>query len=186
MAETDEALRAWRRQNRRLRILALAFIVLTPLMYGVLFVLSDGDSSPLFWVVLSLAVTVPALIPLGLVVWQRRRGSAWAQPSLLLGVDKDRRKAIVKAVKAGHPVEAQDHEVAVNTAQGLVRQRRLLWIVPFFLLLWTWNLLTGELEAWDVLIVIGIVGMCASMPFQIRDARRGVEWLKKYQNIPPQ
>ncbi len=67
-----------------------------------------------------------------------------------------------------------------------MRQRRLLWIVPFFLLLWTWNLLTGELEAWDVLIVIGIVGMCASMPFQIRDARRGVEWLKKYQNIPPQ
>ncbi|GLY17162.1 hypothetical protein Kisp01_41770 [Kineosporia sp. NBRC 101677] len=179
MSETDVVLRARRRQNRWLGILALVSIVLTPLLYGVLFVLSDGDS-PLFWVVLTLAVTAAALIPLGLVVWLRRRGTAWAQPSLLLGVDKNRRKAVVKAVRAGQPVEERDHEVAVNTAQGLVRQRRLLWMVPFFLLLWTFNLLDGEFEPWDVLIIVGIVGVTASVPFQIRDSRRGRAWLEKY------
>ncbi|MDP9830227.1 hypothetical protein [Kineosporia succinea] len=179
MVDPEIAQLARRRQDRWLRLLAGLFLLVALAACGILYA-ADPDL-PL-WVFLAAPplMLVPLLAPLAWLVRRRRRGSDQAQAPLLWGVEKERRVRIIKAVRAGEPVPEQDQDIAAQAAVNLVRQRRFLWWAPLLVLLWGWNLLTGDFVAWDVMRVIAIAVWVVLPVFVVRDVRRGCRWLERH------
>ena len=156
------------------------FILMVPIgaFVGYL-VVADGDHGWFFVVLAGLTVLYLLLI-LAFLFWRRRRGARWAQPPLLLGMDRGRRKGILKSVRAGEPVAEPDQAIAADVAERLARQKSLIYLVPVLVLVWILQLLTRGFDTASVFLLFGIGLNLISWPFTLRDVRRGREWLEKY------
>ncbi len=184
MGDTDVASRARHRQTLWLWGSLAVYACLIPIgmIVGYVVIGDDTPDHSFWWFVLiaSGAAVLYVGLLMAFVLWRRRRGSRWAQPPLLLGVDRSRRKSILKSVRAGEPVPDDDQVIAADLAHRLIRQRRFIYISPVLVLIWILQLVTRGFDLWSGILVASIALMCASVPYTLRDVRRAHTWLEKY------
>ncbi|MCD5352718.1 hypothetical protein [Kineosporia mesophila] len=183
MADTDVAQLARRRQNFWWLFLLVLCVLLLPLalVTGVLIAGSkDDEGVPLFLWILGGAQFLTLLLVVAGLFWLRRRGVGWAQPPLSMGVDRQRRKAIFRSIRAVEPVPQADQEVADDLARRMSRQRWLALYLPLISLPALIGFIAGDRDTLDWLAVIAFLFMYASLPFLLRDVRRARRWREQY------
>ncbi|GAB3248929.1 hypothetical protein [Kineosporia babensis] len=186
---TEIAVLARRRHERQLRWAAVVYAVVLPLgLVGGLFVAAAqaGESVPTWlWVLGAVFGGSVALIVVLLIRRAWRRGSSSLQPLLLGGVDKQRRKAILHAVRRGRPVEARDHRIAREVAERIVSQRWLICLMPpLVLLIALSRLLAATWYPTDILVGVSVLGCLISWPFSLRSFRGARAWLAQHGSEP--
>ncbi|WP_285620206.1 hypothetical protein [Kineosporia sp. NBRC 101677] len=178
--------RAKRRTDRWFFGTMIVCLLVTPLAVAMGIIAAedsdDGGTPWWVWLLITLAGVLPILVTLPVFWWLRRRGVRWLSPVLAAGVDRERRKAINKAIRSGQAVEPRDQPLAQDLAERTVMQRWTLYLLlPVMVLISANRLLSDErVLVADLFVGVGALGFFCSLPFTWRNVRRAKAWLAQH------
>lgn len=177
---------ARRRQNRRLAlVLPLALVPLVVVIAWAAWQSSNGDVPPwgnLKTPRLLIFAAIPILIiavELGVLLWLRRRGVRWLQPSPALGLKRRDRRRLLCAIRRGEPLPGRDGELARDLAQRLAQQQG--WLIVALAAVVVLEVVLGVphgSDAIDVLALVIALLAAVALPFAVRDVRRARRYLE--------